>query len=82
MSKSGFDRLSRPIEEMPPFVERALNERELLDAYRRRPAYQQNDYLAWIRRAVRPETKKRRLEKMLSELASGDRYMNMPWKPR
>ncbi len=34
MSKSGFDRLSRPIEEM------------------------------------------------LSEPASGDRYMNMPWKPR
>lgn len=82
MSKSGFEGLSRPIEEMPPFVEHALTERVLLDAYSRRPAYQQNDYLAWIRRAVKPETKQRRLEKMLAELASGDRYMNMPWKPR
>jgi uncharacterized protein YdeI (YjbR/CyaY-like superfamily) len=82
MSKSGFDGLSRPIEEMPPFVEHALTERDLLAAYRRRPAYQQNDYLAWIRRAVKPETKQRRLEQMLAELASGDRYMNMPWKPR
>jgi uncharacterized protein YdeI (YjbR/CyaY-like superfamily) len=82
MSKSGFDGLSRPIEEMPPFVERALTERDLLAAYRRRPAYQQNDYLAWIRRAVKPETKQRRLEQVLAELASGDRYMNMPWKPR
>jgi uncharacterized protein YdeI (YjbR/CyaY-like superfamily) len=82
MPKSGFDGLSRPIEEMPPFVERALTERDLLAAFSRRPAYQQNDYLAWIRRAVKLETKQRRLEQMLAELAAGDRYMNMPWKPK
>jgi uncharacterized protein YdeI (YjbR/CyaY-like superfamily) len=62
---------------MPASVRRALAERQLLAAYRARPAYQQNDYLGWIGRAQRPETKDKRLRQMLTELAQGDTYMKM-----
>ena len=77
-----FSRLQRAVEEMPTFVRDALTEAELMGTYRLRPAYQQNDYLSWIRRAKRPETKQRRLAQMLEELRVGDVYMNMAWKPR
>jgi hypothetical protein len=33
---------------MPVFVLQALKERKLLDEYRDRPAYQQNNYVGWI----------------------------------
>jgi uncharacterized protein YdeI (YjbR/CyaY-like superfamily) len=46
---------------MPRFVNQALEERGLMDAYKERPAYQQNDYVGWINGAKRPETKERRL---------------------
>jgi hypothetical protein len=36
---------------MPAFVRSALQKRRLMEAYRGRPPYQQNDYLAWISRA-------------------------------
>ena len=52
-----------------------------MDAYRARPDYQQNDYLGWINRAKRPETKERRLQQMLLELERGDVYMKMDWRP-
>jgi uncharacterized protein YdeI (YjbR/CyaY-like superfamily) len=61
-------------------VRKALTERELMATYRRRPAYQQNDYLSWINRAKRDETKQRRLGQMLAELTRGDRYMKMVWR--
>ena len=73
-------RLTRPIENMPSEVERALTEGGLMAAYRARPDYQQNDYLGWIRRAKRPETKERRLRQMLEELERGDVYMKMDWR--
>jgi uncharacterized protein YdeI (YjbR/CyaY-like superfamily) len=79
MSKDGFSNLSRPIQPMPDFVERALEERGLMDAYRERPPYQQNDYLGWINRAIRPQTKEKRLTQMLDELERGDVYMKMGW---
>ncbi len=66
---------------MPSVVEDALITRGLMDAYRGRPDYQQNDYLGWINRAKRPETKERRLQQMLSELEQGDVYMKMEWRP-
>jgi len=66
---------------MPEFVLDALEERGLLAAYRKRPPYQQNDYLSWINRAKRPQTKENRLRLMLDELARGDVYMKMPHKP-
>lgn len=67
---------------MPDFVEAALVERGLLDAYRSRPPYQQNDYVGWINRAKRFETKRRRLDQMLDELERGDVYMKMDYRPR
>ncbi len=66
---------------MPRAVERALVESGQMRAYRSRPAYQQNDYLGWINRARRPQTKERRLQQMLSELERGDVYMKMDWRP-
>ncbi len=67
---------------MPAFVREALLSRGLMEAYRARPPYQRNDYLGWIGRAKRDETKQRRLAQMLDELAAGDRYMNMRWRAR
>jgi len=74
-------RLSRAIQPMPDAVEQALTEHGLLDAYEARPPYQRNDYLGWINRAKRLETKQRRLDQMLSELERGDVYMKMDWRP-
>jgi len=82
MSKTDFSNLSRPIQPMPQFVLDALEERGLLIAYESRPPYQQNDYLSWINRAKRPQTKEKRLRQMLDELARGDVYMKMKYKPR
>ena len=76
-----FSKLSRPIHPMPDFVMDALAERGLLEAYRSRPPYQQNDYLGWISRARRPDTRHRRLQQMLDELERGDRYMKMSHRP-
>ncbi|WP_146655454.1 YdeI/OmpD-associated family protein [Labilithrix luteola] len=73
--------LKRAIQPMPAFVKRALDERGLMPAYRARPAFQQNDYLGWIARAKRDETKQKRLTQMLDELDAGDVYMNMKWRP-
>ena len=66
---------------MPGFIEQALDEKELKPAYLARPAYQQNDYLAWIIRAKRPETVQKRLNQMLTELEQGGLYMNMKHQP-
>lgn len=82
MGEVDFSNLSRPRHPMPDFVKEALIENDLYDAYRSRPAFQQNDYLSWINRAVRPETKLKRLDQMLYELQRGDLYMKMDYKPR
>ena len=82
MSNADFSNLSRPIQPLPDFVLEAMTERGLLEAYRSRPPYQQNDYLSWITRAKRPETREKRLQQMLDELARGDVYMKMDYKPR
>ena len=73
--------LKRPRQPMPPDIRHALDERGLWDDYTQRPAYQQNDYLAWISRAVRPETRQKRLLQMLDELATGGIYMKMDHPP-
>jgi len=70
-------RLKRPQHPMPDFVRLALEERDLVGAYKARPAYQQNDYLGWIGGAKRPETREKRLRQMLEELEAGGVYMNM-----
>ena len=77
-----FSRLKRPRHRMPDDVRWALAARGLTDAYAQRPAYQQNDYLGWIVRAKRDETRWRRLQQMLDELAAGDVYMKMPYRTK
>ena len=74
-------RLSREIQPMPDDIRDALGSRKLLAAYEERPAYQQNDYLAWIARARRPATRQKRLDQMLEELAHGGVYMGMRHTP-
>jgi len=80
MDEDKFRNLKRPRYPMPDFVREALLGRGLMDAYRERPAYQQNDYIGWITRAKRQETVGKRLAQMLDELESGDKYMNMPYR--
>ncbi len=70
----------RPRYEMPDFIRDTLHEHGLMDAYRSRPAYQQNDYIGWIRRAKLEATRQKRLKQMLDELEGGKLYMNMLWK--
>ena len=74
-------RLRRPRHPMPTFVKEALLQRGLMEAYRSRPPYQQNDYIGWITRAKRKETQERRLAQMLDELERGDVYMKIPYRP-
>ena len=74
-------RLTRDIQAMPEDVRKALDSRNLTAAYEDRPAYQRNDYLAWIDRARRPETRHKRMEQMLEELTKGGVYMGMRHNP-
>ena len=66
---------------MPGFVKEALKRKGLMDAYKKRPAYQQNDYLGWINEAKLKETKMKRFYQMLDELEKGGVYMNMDHPP-
>jgi uncharacterized protein YdeI (YjbR/CyaY-like superfamily) len=70
-------RLNRPRNPLPGFVRKALDEHGMMKAYQARPAYQQNDYIGWINRAKRQETKEKRLRQMLDELEAGGMYMKM-----
>ncbi len=71
----------RPRNPMPDDVLELLERRRLLSAYEERPAYQRNDYLGWIGRAKRPETRAKRIGQMLDELERGGIYMGMPHPP-
>ena len=73
---------SRPRYPMPDFIRDALNESKLMDLYRSRPPYQQNDYIGWITRAKLEVTKQKRLNQMLDELKKGNVYMKMEWNPK
>ena len=81
MEQTDTSRLKRTLNAMPVFIEEALDERGLMESYRSRPAYQQNDYIGWITRAKTDVTLQKRLNQMLDELEAGDVYMNMMWKP-
>jgi uncharacterized protein YdeI (YjbR/CyaY-like superfamily) len=70
-------KLKRPLQAMPEDVGDALEERWLVADYAARPAYQRNDYLAWIAGAKRPATRAKRIRQMLDELEAGGVYMNM-----
>lgn len=64
---------------MPDFVSEALHQSNLWERYRARPPYQQNDYIGWITRGKREETRQKRLAQMLEELQAGDAYMGMAY---
>jgi len=82
MTERDFSGLNRPRHPMPDFVKDALIDNDLIDAYEARPPYQQNDYVGWITRAKREETRRKRLAQMLLELERGDLYMKMDYRPR
>lgn len=73
--------LTRNRHEMPEFIRDTLNEHGLMDDYKNRPDYQQNDYIGWITRAKREETRQKRLSQMLDELDVGGIYMKMNHPP-
>lgn len=66
---------------MPEDVAAALVYEALWSAFEERPEYQQNDYVGWITRAKRPETRQKRLRQMLDELRTGGVYMKMKHPP-
>ena len=66
---------------MPAWITAALREAGLQEAYAARPAYQRNDYVGWIVRAKLEPTRRRRLDRMLAELAEGGVYMGMEHGP-
>jgi uncharacterized protein YdeI (YjbR/CyaY-like superfamily) len=74
--------LTRTHHKMPDYIREALTQRGLMDTYHARPDYQQNDYIGWITRAKREETKQKRLAQMLDELEGGKLYMKMKWHSR
>jgi uncharacterized protein YdeI (YjbR/CyaY-like superfamily) len=67
---------------MPEFIKSALVERGLMEAYNDRPPYQRNDYIGWIIRAKQQKTQQKRLNQMLDELTTSDRYMNMRYRAK
>lgn len=67
---------------MPDFIADALQARKLKSAYDDRPPYQRNDYIGWITRAKGEDTRQKRLNQMLDELAGGKLYMGMAHKTR
>jgi len=75
-------RLKQKINPMPPEVEEQLVRENLMEAYKRRPPYQQNDCLGWILKAKRPETKQKRIDQVIEELRNGDRYMGMEYRAK
>ncbi len=66
---------------MPDDVLASLLRAGVADDYAARPWYQRNDYLAWIARARRPETRSKRIGQMLDELREGGVYMGMDHPP-
>ena len=82
MAEQDWSKLKRERLPMPNDVRERLEELDLMQAYRSRPPYQQNDYLGWIARAKRPATREKRIGQMLAELEKGDVYMKMDWKPK
>lgn len=72
--------LTRPLNPMPPEIAARLDAAGLRAAYEARPAYQRNDYLGWIARAKRPDTREKRIARMIEELGRGGVYMNMDWR--
>ncbi|MCL1914371.1 MAG: YdeI/OmpD-associated family protein [Eubacteriaceae bacterium] len=74
--------MAREVYPVPPFVSQALDDKGLWDLYKARPPYQRNDYIGWITRAKREETRQKRLAQMLGELEGKSGYMGMEYKAK
>ena len=72
--------MARNVYDIPDYVAAALDKNELWEHYRARPPYQRNDYIGWITRGKREETRQKRIAQMVDELRSGDVYMGMVYK--
>jgi uncharacterized protein YdeI (YjbR/CyaY-like superfamily) len=70
-------KLRRKLYEMPADVKLALEVNAVRADFDHRPAYQRNDYLGWITRAERQDTRLKRLNQMIDELKKGGVYMRM-----
>ena len=66
---------------MPEDVANTLKQHGVYDDYTKRPYYQRNDYLWWIKQAKRPQTRQKRLQQMIDELMEGGVYMGMDHPP-
>ena len=66
---------------MPGSVSSALAKKNLMEAFRARPDYQQNGYLKWISDGAGPAAKQRRLDQMLDELQKGGLFKGESWTP-
>ena len=73
--------LKRPLAKMTKSLRVELETASLMPAFKQRPPYQRNDYLHWIARANRPETRRKRINQMIDELTKGGVYMGMPHRP-
>ncbi len=71
--------LKREIYPLPEDIHQLLKETQVLEAYKNRPDFQKNDYIGWIGRAKRKETREKRIEQMITELKGGKKYMNMDY---
>ena len=75
-------KMTRKVHDIPEDVTAALDESALWERYKARPPYQRNDYISWITRAKREDTRQKRLTQMLKELESGDAYMGMAYRAK
>jgi uncharacterized protein YdhG (YjbR/CyaY superfamily) len=75
-------KMTRKVYDIPDYLAAALDGSGLRERYRARPPYQRNDYIGWITRGKREETRRKRLNQMLDELRSGDAYMGMEYNAR
>lgn len=66
---------------MPADIRIHLAERNLTDAFRRRPEDQKRKYLEWIEGTRFSILRSRRIRQMLDELDRGDMYMNSAFSP-
>jgi hypothetical protein len=57
--------LKRSINPMPQKIRTLLIKHNVLESYKARPPYQQNDYLGWIARAQLDTTKEKRIKQWL-----------------
>lgn len=55
-------KLHRSVYPLPDDILAELSKRNLLEAYKARPDYQKNDYIGWISRAKRMETREKKIE--------------------